>query len=161
MEAVTQGRKKVPRSVKLKQGTLNVTRDNPNELQLPPIDGVPSPPQQLNFCDDERYNSLARELWKQTTETLFNQGLLASVHLADIIAYCVEHATYFLALDKIKEKGYTLIAQSGYEYANPYVALRNTARKNVQDIAARYGLTPVDAAKISAKQQEAKDDMFI
>ena len=144
-----------PTAVKKKAGTLRKCRTNPNELQLTRIDGLPGIPERL------RGDKRASELWLETTQVLFDMGVLSVVHLSSIASYCKELSLYWEALDMLEQEGKIETTQTGFRSPSPWFGIKNTSYANAMKMAAKFGLYPVDAQKVSAPiQNKPSEDMF-
>lgn len=148
--------RKTPTKIKKLQGTLNVTRANPDEVEFKTLDGIPNPPDDIT--------GKARDQWFVSCEQLLAVGLLREVDLPQLIMYCRNFQIQEECAAKIAVEGLTTIItnKGGGSYAvpSPYFKMMNEAGAVISRIAARFGFDPVSSSNVSApKQHKEKDPM--
>jgi len=93
--------------------------------------------------------------WIKVTNQLHNIGMLHSVDLKLIEAYCNEISLYIESEMKLREVGRIdeFMSSEGEilrRQSKPLVKIKNDALANSLKLAAQFGLTPVARASISA-----------
>jgi P27 family predicted phage terminase small subunit len=148
------GRPAIPTKLKILQGTLNVTRALKKEFSPTLLSGMPSPPSSLD------YNTRAKQLWIETAAELYNQGLLSSVDLPMLTAYCIEMAEYLRSMARVRKEGAVIYNVQGNRVTNPnYYNAKNSLDKAIK-IANSFGFTPASRTKISGSNKPDEDDSY-
>jgi P27 family predicted phage terminase small subunit len=148
------GRPAIPTKLKLIQGTLNVTRALKHEFSPTILDGIPSPPSILDIIPK------AKELWIETATELSNKGILSSVDLPMLAAYCIEMAEYLRSMERVKKEGSVIKNVQGNRVTNPnYYNAKNSLDKAIK-IANSFGFTPASRTKIAMSNKSDDDDSF-
>lgn len=88
-------------------------------------------------------------LWDLLATDLYNQGLLTpsnGIALETLVrARCEEmHAE-----NKIREMGLLVRGPNGYPERNPYMKIRDSARKVVAQYLSAFGMTPADRTRVA------------
>lgn len=148
------GRPKKPSKLKELQNTARKDRELPDEMMPAELEHVPSAPKFMSVN--------AKLEWKSVCRELLSMGMLHSVDLGLLAAYCMEMSQYIEAVEVLKSSSpvITLNRPDGsvYEMPSPWVAIKNSALKNAQSIANSFGFTPAARTKISASRKGDKSD---
>tara|TARA_R100001530_G_scaffold127810_1_gene97207 strand:- start:1753 stop:2229 length:477 start_codon:yes stop_codon:yes gene_type:complete len=144
---LAKGRKKIPTKLKEMQGTSIPCRTLENEMQVDVVVSVPDAPEWLS--------EIGKGEWIKVTNQLHNIGMLHSVDLKLIEAYCNEISLYIESEMKLREVGRIdeFMSSEGEilrRQSKPLVKIKNDALANSLKLAAQFGLTPVARASISA-----------
>ncbi len=144
-----KGRKKIPTALKQMQGTTEKSRLVENEMQVDVVVSVPDAPEWLS--------EIGKGEWIKVTNQLHNIGMLHSVDLKLIEAYCNEISLYIESEMKLREVGRVdeFMSSEGEilrRQSKPLVKIKNDALANSLKLAAQFGLTPVARASISAPE---------
>lgn len=144
------GRNKIPTKLKIVKGTYRKERENKNEPEYK-IE-IPDYPKHLT--------TRARKEWKRMSVVLFNMGLLTSVDMAALAAYCQLYGRWAEAESMLKKKGQKLVITtiSGNEIQNPLIGIANTSLKLMKDCLIEFGMTPASRSKVSAKKEKKVED---
>ena len=142
-----KGRKKLPTKVKEMQGTLDVSRQNINEMQVDICNELPIAPEWLS--------DIGKDEWYKITNQLFNLQMLYNIDLQLVAAYCNEMSLYIETEILLRDKGRVQIFKNAdgtikHTQAVPYQKIAKDALDKALKIAVHFGLTPVARASISA-----------
>ncbi len=96
----------------------------------------------------------AKSEWRRLVPQLIRMGVLSKVDRSMLTAYCEAWAELVEAVEFLEEHGKTFTTEKGYVVVHPYVAIRNSAVDRMKAIAARFGFTPADRARLRATPQE-------
>lgn len=141
------GPKKKPTKTKILQGTLNVSRINPNEPE--PDCKIPDPPDHLSKEALAEWNRIAPELDKM--------GLISEVDMASFAAYCQAYGRWAVAETLLNEsEGLTIETMQGNIIQNPLVGIANVAMEMMRKHLANFGMSPADRAKVSSNKPTDK-----
>jgi P27 family predicted phage terminase small subunit len=148
------GRPPLPTAIKAARGTLRKSQVVPNEMTVQLISDVPEPPHDLT--DD------AKKTWRNVCEELKRNGLLATVDLELVKAYCNELAMYNEAVKQINENSVLILSPNGYPMINPWQTIRKQSLKAAMDLGQLFGLTPSARTRIpsSINKTESKLKQF-
>lgn len=121
------------------EGTYRECRHG-DRMELP--DSVPHKPDWLT--------GTAAAVWYQTVAVLSQcQGLLSEVDAGLLATYCEAWQTYLDAQAIVAAEGLIATGGNGVKYQHPAVGIRNKARYEILRIGAKFGMSPVDRAKLS------------
>ena len=125
--------KRKPTELKIIQGNpgrrqLNADEPKPQEVK------APTPPPWLDN------NGL--HAWQTTAPELERLGLLTDVDLIALAHFCDWHSTFLWASRQIEMDGMTLTDNSGRQYKNPAMNIKDAASKHVRAFGSEFGLTP-------------------
>jgi P27 family predicted phage terminase small subunit len=142
-----KGRKKLPTKIKKMQGTLDVSRQITNEMEVDVCQELPAAPQWLS--------ETGKEEWYKVTNQLFNLQMLHQIDLQLITAYCNEMSLYIETEIMLREKGRIQIFKNSdgtlkHAQAVPYQKIAKDALDKAMKLATQFGLTPVARASITA-----------
>jgi P27 family predicted phage terminase small subunit len=106
-------------------------------------------------------NAYARAEWARVADTLYSIGTLAEVDQTMLAAYCVAYSRWRHAEEDLERMAQTddsthaavIRTKQGNLIQNPMVGVANTARREMQRLAAEFGLSP------SARTQVAADPL--
>jgi len=133
---------RVPKKLKVIRGTVNSTKDLKNPLEMPELIQRPD-------CPDELMRMNRGEgIWKDSTQDLFNLGMLHAADLQLLMAYCVEMCRYWDCQDKISQAGSTVYPMKDKEgnvlqiVPLPYIRMSQAHLKAATSMAKEFGFTP-------------------
>ena len=87
-------------------------------------------------------------IWNDSTQDLFNLGMLHAADLQQLMAYCVEMCRYWDCQDKINEAGTVVYPTKDREgnttnyQQSPYINMATKHLTNARGIAREFGFTP-------------------
>lgn len=131
-----------------------------------PVDGDDylAPPR---FIDDKRL-APAITVWKEYAPRLDKLNLLARTDRHMFALFCIYVAEFVMANDDILKKGYSMMVPTVARGAggkpgmmpreNPSVSRRDNAANMMIDLSMRFGLTPLDRAKLIRDSAMRFDD---
>tara|TARA_R110002051_G_scaffold58434_1_gene107663 strand:+ start:65 stop:541 length:477 start_codon:yes stop_codon:yes gene_type:complete len=142
-----KGRKKIPTALKSMQGTTEKSREVDNEMQVDLCESLPIAPTLLS--------EIGKNEWHKITEQLSNLGMLHTVDLLLIEAYCNEISLYIETEQMLRNKGRIQVFKNAdgtikHAQAVPYQKIAKDALNMALKLATQFGLTPVARASISA-----------
>ena len=142
---------------------LRVLQGNRSKRPLPkyepkPHRGLPSPPTYLN--------AYALEEWERLAQNLHAAGVLTVIDQTLFAAYCTAVAHWRQAEEDLERMaqvdpsthGAVLKTKHGNFVPNPLAGHVNTLRRDVQRLAAEFGLTPSARTQIDATEINEKDE---
>lgn len=103
-------------------------------------------------------NDWAKDEWYTVVAWLQSIGLLSSVDVSIIAAYCQQMGV-FREAEAYLEHGRVIVTDKGYEMPSPWVAIGNKALMQALKIASEYGLTPSSRTRITLPKQKAKSKL--
>lgn len=139
------GRPKKPTNLKKLQGNPGKRNLNKNEPQ-PKIE-IPKPPSFL-----EGY---ALEEWNRVTPMLERLGLLSSLDVMELAAYCQCVDRWRQAEEKIKSEGMVDTTSNGNVIQSPYVGIANKAMVQMHQFLCQFGMTPAARSSVTANKKES------
>jgi P27 family predicted phage terminase small subunit len=137
-----------PDSIKKLQGTFRKRR----EKKPPASDLVISaePPEYFSEQEKTEFRFLTTELIKM--------GVLQTIDMNLIIAYCMEAGSYFRNMEHIKKVGSTFMTPDGSIKNRPEVMQAKHNLNSMIILTGKLGLSPVDRIKLTARDKKAEDD---
>lgn len=110
---------------------------------------MPEPPYYLN--------TEARSEWERVVPDLYSSGVYTNVDQTMLAAYCMAFARWVRAeqdLERMSQldpatHGAMIKTTNGNAIQNPLVGVASTARRDMQRLAAEFGLTPSSRTNIS------------
>jgi len=103
----------------------------------------------------------AHKEWKRIIPILEKIGMLAEIDRGILASYCYYYGEWKEACQKLMKKGCDKVITSpkGYEYPNPWIAIRNTAWDKMKKALDAMGMSPAARTGISVtpKQPKGKD----
>lgn len=139
-----------PAHQKKLEGTHRKDREAPNALDFDPARDLPAPP------DDLRPEA-ARQCWQVCAKELHAKGMLATVDLALLRAYCYQTALMLEAEEELELNGKTEIrhtANGSHSVRSPWVAILSDATEKVSKIGQQFGFSPSSRTRISVPKLE-------
>ncbi|MEP6830078.1 MAG: phage terminase small subunit P27 family [Rhizomicrobium sp.] len=117
----------------------------------------PTPPPDMPVCPDY-LNTYARAEWARVADTLFSIGTLARLDQTMLAAYCIAYSRWRHAEEDLERMAQTdssthaavIRTKHGNLIQNPMVGVANTARREMQRLAAEFGLSPSARTQIDA-----------
>ncbi|HWA88572.1 MAG TPA: phage terminase small subunit P27 family [Rhizomicrobium sp.] len=117
----------------------------------------PAPPPDMPTCPDY-LSAYARTEWDRVAHTLHSIGALAQLDQTMLAAYCTAYARWRHAEEDLERMAQTdgtthaavIRTKQGNLIQNPMVGVANTARREMQRLAAEFGLTPSARTQIEA-----------
>ena len=150
---MTRGRKPIPNEIKQLKGTIEKSRliENPMIVQI--NNEIPEAPEDLN--------NEAKKIWQITCDELKRNGILATVDLGLVEAYCAELAMYKEAVRQIRKTSPLVKSPSGYPMVSPWQTIRKQSLKAATDLAQLFGVTPSARTRVGAnKPPESKLELL-
>lgn len=142
------GRKTLPKEVKQARGTLRKHRELPETVDVKLIVDFPEPPSHLN--------QFAIDVWNKTIPELRDMGVLATIDMELITAYCVEMGRYNEANEVLRTTEKIIYkTKTGYQTINPWYTMAKQSLKSALDIGSQFGITASSRSKIP-KQTKPK-----
>lgn len=147
-----RGRKPAP-------AVLRQLRGNPGKRPLndrePRPEGAPVCP---DWLDDE-----ARREWERVVPRLVRLGLATELDEVLLAAHCVAWAQWRRASEVVAREGATYVTKGGLVRRRPEVAIAQEAARQLERLAARFGLSPVDRTRLAVEAPREPDpfDAFL
>jgi P27 family predicted phage terminase small subunit len=147
---------RVPKKLKIIRGTQNVTKDLKNPMDLPVLGQIPACPDELQKL------SRGEAIWNDSTQDLFNLGMLHSSDLQQLMAYCLEMCRYWDCQDEINKAGSTIYEmkdKNGNTVSKvplPYIAMAQKHISTARAIAREFGFSPSARSGISMPPEAGK-----
>lgn len=135
-----RGRPSLPDEVKKRKGTFKKIRENKDPVITTIITEIPEPP--------PLFDDVAKNVWNTVCSEMIKLNLLQTLDIYMLEILCYEMSIYWDCQAEIMKQGYTIPTGTGSVKVNPKVTVANTALNNVQRIAAKFGLTPSDRARL-------------
>lgn len=153
-----RGPKPQPTNLRLLEGGRSRPRAGSEPQPSRPSE-IPEPPVYLT--------GYAREEWDRVIEDLYSTGVYATVDQTMLAAYCMAFSRWIRAeldLEKMAQQdptthGAMIKTTNGNAIQNPLVGVASTARRDMQRIAAEFGLTPSSRTLLDAGKRGAEDPM--
>ncbi len=138
-----------------KPTALRVLEGNKGKRALPQSEPVPPP--DMPSCPDY-LNNYARGEWNRIAESLYLMGTLAKIDQTMLAAYCIAYSRWRHAEEDLERMAQTdatthaavIRTKQGNLIQNPMVGVANTARREMQRLAAEFGLSPSARTQIEA-----------
>jgi P27 family predicted phage terminase small subunit len=134
--------KRVPKKLKIIRGTQNVTKDIKNQMDMPELGQIPECPEELTKL------SRGEAIWNDSTQDLFNLGMLHIADLQQLMAYCLEMCRYWDCQDKINQAGSTVYPMKDKDGNTvslaplPYITMAKKHIDTARAIAREFGFSP-------------------
>jgi P27 family predicted phage terminase small subunit len=147
---------KQPKELKVIKGTLKKSRELKNPMELDLLVSIPMPPSDLP--------ETAKATWYNVGSELHKLGILSTLDLGLLKAYCYQTYVLDSAMSHLQTEGFTQIMQNKaggmYPVKSPWVSIYNEALTHVSRIGQMFGFSPSSRQKISANtKQEEKDPL--
>ena len=144
----TRGPRPKPTALRLLEG-------NKGKRALPHSE--PAPPPDMPACPDY-LNAYARGEWLRVADTLYAIGTLTQIDQTMLAAYCIAYSRWRHAEEDLERMAVTdgsthaavIRTKQGNLIQNPMVGVANTARREMQRLAAEFGLSPSARTQIDA-----------
>jgi P27 family predicted phage terminase small subunit len=129
--------------------------ENKSKRPLPRYEPAPRPA--MPACPDF-LSDYAREEWSRVAQTLYDLGTLSQIDQSMLAAYCTAFAHWRRAEEDLERMaqadtsthGAVIRTKQGNFIQNPLVGVANTARREMQRLAAEFGLSPSARTQIEA-----------
>ncbi len=142
------GRRPKPTKLKLLQGNPGHRPLNTNEPEYKVE--IPKPPKHLN--------KVALQEWKRVSKVLFEQGLLTTVDMAGLAAYCQSFSRWAAAETQLEKEGLTDTTTNGNTIQNTLVGIANQAMEHMRKHLIEFGMTPSSRSKVTAQDTKQEKD---
>lgn len=140
-----RGRKPLPTQIKRNKGTLRKHRVLTTEFAAETLSTLPAAPEILN--------DLGRSEWYRFCAELEKNGLLATLDLSLLTAYCTEMENYFEMEELLRLEGRVVPTDKGVLTTHPAVLIARNSLKAAREIAVLFGATPSARTKLPGKSQ--------
>jgi P27 family predicted phage terminase small subunit len=146
-----KGRKPKPTHLKVITGNPGRRPLNDNEMEPPPRNTVPKPPEQLL--------PEAKAEWKRLAPTLTLLGVLSDLDVAPFAAYCQAYGRWIKAerlLNRLAEQDASgrdamlVKTRAGGVTPNPLIWVARNAANDMVRYAAEFGFTPSSRSRIQS-----------
>lgn len=145
------GRKPKPTELKVLQGNPGKRKLNTEAPKAPALDDD-TPPDILD--------KKAMEEWKRVIPGLRKTGVLTTVDVMCLAAYCQSYSRWYEAEKVIAKNGttYSGYTKNGDEIIrkNPNVDIAKQAMHEMRAFASELGITPASRARVNGKQADKK-----
>ena len=148
----TVGRKKLPKAIKEKRGTLDARYCVENEMEVGIVTELSAPGE---------YDERKKQLWTKYTAVLAENGILSEIDYEAIVMLCNAIALYEQMYKFIQKHGATVETKQGSRIRAEYKVMQDSAETALK-IGVRFGITPSGRASIDVKprKKDAGDDLF-
>jgi P27 family predicted phage terminase small subunit len=144
------GRRPKPTALKELQGNPGKRALNKHE---PKPGGIPKCPVHLDKD--------AKREWKRISVELIALGLLTSVDMAALAAYCSAYSRWAAAEKNIQKFGMVIRSKkSGEPVKNPYVLIADAALDHLRKFGTEFGLTPASRSRLQVEPPTVEKDAF-
>jgi len=151
----SRGRKKIPDKIKEQRGTLQPCRSNTDIPVQLPISKMPITP--------SYFNKDAKRCWRKLGALLLDQGLITSTNIISFEILCSEYGIYREAQNNMKSV--VDMIHKGIDSNSNTITRVNALRRisqqafdNFRKMATEFGLTPSTVSKVTATNDEKKND---
>ena len=146
------GRPPTPTSIKIRQGTLEKSRQTDNEMEVSRLANIPDVPSQI------KNNVYSVEAWSSMTETLFELNMLYAADIPMIIMYCIYLGRGMKYNDFLEEHGDTFETPNKFIQTRPEVKIMNDSFDRANRLAGQFGFTPSARTKIGMPEKKKTND---
>jgi P27 family predicted phage terminase small subunit len=115
-------------------------------------DGTKKMPRCPSHLDAE-----ARRVWRELAPQLYSAGLLTQIDGEALAAYCSSWSIWVQAKRKIAEEGLMVTGPRGGVRPSPWIAIARGAQRDLQSLAAEFGLSPLSRQRIHVVPPPAPD----
>lgn len=151
---MARGRKRLPTKLKVIKGTLEKSRENPNEPK--PKQTIPKPKWGLLSKEE-------RKEYDRVAEILDNMKVLTEADVIALEQLAESLALYYEQKDYLEENGYTYSRKNQrggvIRKPRPEYRIMKDAKKDVLELLARFGLDPSNRSKV-VERGEPKDSKW-
>jgi P27 family predicted phage terminase small subunit len=141
------GHNRKPMALRLIQGNPGRRPINKHE---------PKPPARMPQCP-RHLDGEARAEWRRLAPQLFAAGLLTELDVAALSALCVTWALWSEAEQKLASESLTVTGRGGAVRPSPWIAIASRAQRDMQLLAAEFGMTPNSRQRIRVVAPAAPD----
>lgn len=142
-----RGRKPKPTKLKLVEGNPGKRPINKRE---PQPKGPPRMPRVLSPA--------ARKQWRKIAGKLSAFGVATNVDEEALALLCEAWARWIDAEEHLRKFGVVVKSpKSGFPMPSPYLAICNTAMKQIKDLLVEFGCTPSSRTRLKAAQEDWSD----
>ena len=135
-----RGRKPLPTELKLLAGNPG---HRPLNTREPKPKVKPKMPKAPSFL-----NKRAQAEWRRTGQRLFDLGILTELDEVLLSMYCSSFSHWTAANETLEKEGYTILsARSGLK-PSPWLAIANSAWKEILKIMIEFGMTPSSRTRV-------------
>lgn len=144
-----RGRPPTPTAVKKLTG-------NPGKRALTADEPAPKPAPTTppDYLEDD-----AKSAWMRLAADLSALGLLTTVDVDALAAYCVNFARWKAAEKKVFADGPVLMTADGNYYQNPYLAVANRALREMEKLGAEFGFSPAARVRLRAQPVDNSSEL--
>jgi len=135
-----RGRKTTPTALKQLHG-------NPGKRALPKAEPKP-PPANGAIGAPPHLTVEAKREWARKVTDLRASGLLTTVDLGLLAAYCSAHGSFVEAGRKLKKMGEVIEGRDGNLVRNPWGLIRNKAVEQMVRIGSEFGFSPASRPRL-------------
>jgi len=163
---MVQGRKPKPTVVKLREGNPGKRPINKNEPRPPKakkrmpaeftIERAATADDVKGWKAPEAAKEAAKE-YRRLYKELEAQGLLTTLDISLIEAYCQAYGLRKEAAAYVNKMGMVTKTSNGNLVQNPYLAIVNKQTNIMQKIAAEFGMTPSSRSRLDVKPNAGND----
>lgn len=147
-----KGRKPVPTILKIVRGNPGKRPLNQNEPQPRHIE--PRCPKWLT--------SDGKKFWREIAPVLRGMGLFTEAERLALTALCVSLADLKAAHENVEKYGRVIKTPKGSAQPSPYIAIQNSALKQIRSFLSELGLSPASRSRIHMPGTEDDDlDSFL
>jgi P27 family predicted phage terminase small subunit len=137
-----------------KSTALRLVQGNPGKRPLDRHE--PQVPAAMPQCPKHLHGE-ARKEWQRLAPQLVAAGLLTELDVAALSALCVTWALWSEAEQKLASEGLTVVGRGGAVRPSPWVAIASRAQRDMQLLAAEFGMTPNSRQRIRVVAPPAPD----
>lgn len=147
---MAKGRKAVPDNIHKLHGNFRADRHG-DGLKVESLSRVPDPPDRLL----KSYPDGATE-WRRLAPELHKLGVLTEIDLTTLEMYCTIFDRWVNAEQDVLREGYMMETPNGYQQQNPAMQVVNSCIKQLQSLAAEFGMTPATRARMRLITKQPK-----
>lgn len=152
---MSRGPKPKPTALRLLDGGRSTTVSTEPVFTAPAE--MPEPPFYLN--------TEAADEWRRVVPDLYTTGVYTTVDQTMLAAYCMAYSRWVRAemdLDRMAAvdpttHGVMMKTTNGNAIQNPLVGVASTARRDMQRLAAEFGLTPSSRTQLTVDPNASRD----
>jgi P27 family predicted phage terminase small subunit len=113
-----------------------------NTAEPIPPSGIPEPPMELSPD--------AQAEWNRISPLLIEMGVLSTVDVTALAAYCECFSAWVSATRMVRKVGAVLKTKAGFPVVSPYVAIASKALDQMRKFLVEFGMTPSSRSRITA-----------
>ena len=144
------------RGTKSKPSKLKELQGNPGKRAVNKSE--PQPEAKIPPCP-KHLSAEAKKEWRRISRELYTLKLLTAVDRAALAAYCQCWARWVQAEEELAKETTAMVVSTdkGYEYPNPWIAIANSALKQMKSFLAEFGMTPSSRSKVTVGGELEQD----